>query len=210
MTQATSKPRRGRPPKVPRDDPDTRAALIHSGVEVLTEQGFAVSGIESILKRVGVPKGSFYYYFDSKEAFGRAVMDHYGAYFARKLDRHLQDATLPPLARLEAFVADAKAGMARHDFRRGCLVGNLGQEVGGLPEEYRQWLRATLVDWQRRVAGCLREAQAAGELGQAADCDRLAEAFWIGWEGAVMRARLEGGARPLETFLTTYMEGLPR
>ncbi|ATJ82523.1 TetR/AcrR family transcriptional regulator [Halomonas beimenensis] len=195
---------------MPRDDPDTRAALIRSGVEVLTEQGFTASGIDGILRRVGVPKGSFYYYFDSKEAFGHAVMAHYAAYFAAKLDRHLLDASRPPLQRLEAFVDDARAGMARHDFRRGCLVGNLGQEVGGLPESYRRRLRETLADWQRRVAVCLREAQSGGELAEAADCERLAEAFWIGWEGAVMRARLEGDARPLDTFLATYLEGLPR
>ncbi|MFG6158100.1 TetR/AcrR family transcriptional regulator [Halomonas sp. 1390] len=210
MTNTTSKPRRGRPPRVPRDDPDTRAALIRSGTEVLTEQGFTASGIDGILKRVGVPKGSFYYYFDSKEAFGRAVMEHYGAYFARKLDRHLRDAARSPLARIEAFVADARDGMARHDFRRGCLVGNLGQEADGLPEGYREWLRATLDDWQQRLARCLEEAQAAGELARSADGERLAEAFWIGWEGAVMRARLERRARPLEVFITTYMEGLPR
>ncbi|MGM0694957.1 MAG: TetR/AcrR family transcriptional regulator [Pseudomonadota bacterium] len=212
MTQATSpsKPRRGRPPRVTRDDPDTRASLIRSGLEVLTEQGFTASGIDGILRRVGVPKGSFYYYFDSKEAFGRAVMEHYGAYFANKLDQHLLDGSRQPLERLAAFVADARAGMERHHFRRGCLVGNLGQETGRLPEGYRQWLRATLADWQQRVARCLREAQAAGELDGQADCDRLAEAFWIGWEGAVMRARLEGSAQPLETFVTTYMEGLPR
>ncbi|TLF52615.1 TetR family transcriptional regulator [Halomonas urmiana] len=210
MTDTTSKPRRGRPPRVPRDDPDTRAALIRSGTEVLTEQGFSASGIDGILKRVGVPKGSFYYYFDSKEAFGRAVMEHYGAYFARKLDRHLGDAARSPLSRIEAFVADARDGMARHDFRRGCLVGNLGQEAGGLPEGYREWLRATLDEWKQRLARCLHEAQAAGELADHADCERLAEAFWIGWEGAVMRARLERRARPLEVFITTYMEGLPR
>ncbi|MDR9439093.1 MAG: TetR/AcrR family transcriptional regulator [Halomonas sp.] len=209
-TTASPRPRRGRPPKIPRDDPDTRAALIRSGLEVLTEQGFTVSGIDGILKRVGVPKGSFYYYFDSKEAFGRVVMEHYGAYFANKLDQHLLDTSRRPLCRLVAFVTDARAGMERHHFRRGCLVGNLGQEAGGLPEGYRQWLRETLDDWQQRVARCLREAQEAGELSRAADCDRLAEAFWIGWEGAVMRARLEGSARPLETFITTYMEGLPR
>jgi len=212
MTQTTSQHprRRGRPPKVPRDDPDTRAALIRSGLEVLTEQGFTVSGIDGILKRVGVPKGSFYYYFDSKEAFGRAVMEQYGAYFAAKLERHLDDDSRSPLARLEAFVEDATSGMARHDYRRGCLVGNLGQEAGSLPEGYRQWLRATLADWQRRLSRCLREAQRVGELAESADCERLAEAFWIGWEGAVMRARLEGGPRPLETFIAIYMQGLPR
>ncbi|MFY0989508.1 TetR/AcrR family transcriptional regulator [Halomonas sp. C05BenzN] len=210
MTTSSTRPRRGRPPRVPRDDPDTRAALIRAGTEVLTEQGFTASGIDGILKRVGVPKGSFYYYFDSKEAFGRAVMEHYGAYFARKLDRHLLDTSLPPLARIEAFVADARAGMARHGFKRGCLVGNLGHEAAGLPESYREWLLATLESWRRRLARCLREAQAAGQLDAAADCDTLAEAFWIGWEGAVMRARLVGDAAPLDTFITTYMSGLPR
>ncbi|TFH85188.1 TetR family transcriptional regulator [Billgrantia azerbaijanica] len=210
MNPSTAKPRRGRPPKSPRADQDTRALLIRSGTEVLTEQGFTASGIDGILKRVGVPKGSFYYYFASKEAFGRAIMEHYGAYFANKLDRHLLDTQQPPLRRIEAFVADAKAGMARHDFRRGCLVGNLGQEAVGLPDGYRQWLQETLDDWQKKLARCLEEARAAGELAQAADCDRLAEAFWIGWEGAVMRARLERSARPLDVFITTFLEGLPR
>lgn len=210
MTTSTLKRRRGRPPKAPRADHDTRAALIRSGTEVLTEQGFAASGIDGILKRVGVPKGSFYYYFDSKEAFGQAVMAHYGAYFAHKLDRHLLNVALSPLARVEAFVDDAKGGMVRHDFRRGCLVGNLGQEVGSLPAAYRQWLRDTLADWQRRLARCLEEAKGAGELARSADVDRLAEAFWIGWEGAVMRARLERSVRPMEVFLRCYLEGLPR
>ncbi len=210
MNHSVAKPRRGRPPKSPRDDEDTRAALIRSGTEMLTEQGFIASGIDGILKRVGVPKGSFYYYFPSKEAFGQAVMAHYGAYFASKLDRHLSNTRLSPLHRIEAFVDDAKQGMARHDFRRGCLVGNLGQEVGGLPETYRQWLRETLADWQRRLARCLEEAREAGELSRDADCGRLAEAFWIGWEGAVMRARLERSVRPMEVFVRCYLDGLPR
>ncbi|WP_440997594.1 acrylate utilization transcriptional regulator AcuR [Arhodomonas sp. SL1] len=210
MTSPAPNRRRGRPPKSPRAEDDTRAALIRSGTEVLTEQGFTASGIDGILKRVGVPKGSFYYYFPSKKAFGRAVMEHYGAYFANKLDRHLLNPEQPPLRRIEAFVTDAKEGMARHDFRRGCLVGNLGQEVCSLPDEYRQWLQATLEDWQRRVARCLEEAKELGELRGDVDCARLAEAFWIGWEGAVMRSRLERSVRPMEVFVRSYLEGLPR
>ncbi|EWH03900.1 acrylate utilization transcriptional regulator AcuR [Halomonas sp. BC04] len=210
MTHSAAKPRRGRPPKSPRADQDTRAALIRSGTEVLTEQGFTASGIDGILKRVGVPKGSFYYYFSSKDAFGLAILEHYGVYFANKLDRHLLNTQLPPLRRIDAFVADAKTGMARHDFRRGCLVGNLGQEVGSLPDAYRHRLQETLDDWQRRLAGCLEEAQTAGELSRDADCSLLAEAFWIGWEGAVMRSRLARSVRPMEVFLECYLQGLPR
>ena len=67
MSISEKKTRRGRPPKHPRDNNDTKNALIRSGVEMLTERGYMTSDIDGILKRVGVPKGSFYYYFDSKD-----------------------------------------------------------------------------------------------------------------------------------------------
>lgn len=210
MTQIPAIRRRGRPPNVARDNPDTRSALIRSGLEVLTEQGFRAAGIDGILKRVGVPKGSFYHYFTSKEAFGRAVLEQYAAYFARKLDHYLRDESLPPLSRIEAFATDAKNGMARHGFQRGCLVGNLGQEIGMLPESYRAALEQVLGDWQQRLAQCLREAQTLGVLSPDADCDALADYFWIGWEGAVMRAKLQESPNPLDTFVTAYLAGLPR
>lgn len=210
MTDTNPKPRRGRPPKVDRDFPDTRAALIRCGMEILTEQGFMSTGIDTVLKRVGVPKGSFYHYFDSKEAFGQAVLESYASYFAHKLDRWFLQADVAPLQRLENFVEDAKAGMARYQFCRGCLVGNLGQEVAILPESFRLQLEATLCTWQERLARCLREAQGAGELSVAADCDALAAFFWIGWEGAVQRTRLTRDNVPLDVFFKGFLAGLPR
>ena len=80
--------------------------------------------------------------------------------------------------------------MAHNNFRRGCLAGNLGQEMGVLPERFRQWTPGVFTDWEARTTNCLRAAQATGQISQGADCDRLAAFFWIGWEGAV-RAKLE-------------------
>ena len=210
MTEANSKPRRGRPPKVDRDFDDTRAALIRCGMEILTEQGFMSTGIDAVLKRVGVPKGSFYHYFDSKEAFGQAVLESYAGYFAHKLDRYLLQEDVPPLQRLVNFVEDAKAGMVKHQFCRGCLVGNLGQEVAILPEGFRLQLEVILCSWQDRLAECLREARTAGELSANADCEGLAAFFWIGWEGAVLRARLTRDNVPLDVFFKGFIAGLPR
>ncbi|WP_044872794.1 TetR/AcrR family transcriptional regulator [Pseudomonas sp. LFM046] len=210
MTDALSKPRRGRPPKVDRDYPDTRDALIRCGMEILTEQGFMSTGIDTVLKRVGVPKGSFYHYFASKEAFGQAVLDSYSSYFAHKLDRWFLQDEVPPLQRLENFVEDAKAGMTRFQFTRGCLVGNLGQEVAILPDSFRLELEGTLRSWQDRLARVLRTAQDAGELAAGADCDALAAFFWIGWEGAVQRARLTRDNVPLDVFIKGFLAGLPR
>ena len=77
--------RRGRPPKA--GLVDARDRLVRSGVAILTEKGFSAVGLDEILKSAGIPKGSFYHYFDGKEAFGAALIDAYAAYFARKLDR---------------------------------------------------------------------------------------------------------------------------
>ena len=212
MNDMTVKPRRpGRPPKIARaDDFDTREALIRCGVEVLTEQGFMATGIDGILKRVGVPKGSFYHYFASKEAFGLEVLASYAAYFARRLDRWLLDESLSPLERLAGFVQHSKVSMARHDYRRGCLVGNMGQEVSVLPAGFRDALESIFLDWQRRLCACFEAARLAGDLPPDADCSELSAYFWIGWEGAVLRARLVQSDTPLNTFIAGFLRGLPR
>jgi TetR/AcrR family transcriptional repressor of nem operon len=210
MNDPSAARRRGRPPKIDSVHEYTREKLLRAGVAVLTEKGFSAVGLEEILRQAGVPKGSFYYYFDSKEQFGAALVDAYAAYFARKLDRWFLDRSVDPLRRLRDFVEDAKSGMARFDFRRGCLVGNLGQEMGALPESFRQKLRDVFQDWQDRTAACLREAQAAGQIAPDADCDQFAAVFWIGWEGAVLRAKLDRSPDPLDLFAQTFFAALTR
>lgn len=205
MSAPIVRPRRGRPPKVSRDHEDTRGALLRCGMEILTAQGLTATGIESVLKRVDVPKGSFYHYFDSKDAFGLEVLQSYAEYFARKLDRWLLDDSLPPLQRLTLFVEDAKAGMARHRFDRGCLVGNLGQEVRTLPESYRTKLEETLEDWEQRLQDCLRLAVDVVDLPADTDCAALSRFFWIGWEGAVLRTKLARTVEPLDVFFSGFL-----
>jgi TetR/AcrR family transcriptional repressor of nem operon len=202
--------RPGRPPKEAAGYSETRESLLRAGVEILTEKGFSSTGIDEILRRVGVPKGSFYHFFASKEAFGAELVERYADYFARKLDRFLLDTSLSPLQRLRAFTDDGKRGMARHGYKRGCLVGNLGQEMGTLPESFRERLKAVFQDWQSRVACCLEEAKARGEISATSDCRQLAAAFWIGWEGAILRAKLEGTRDALDLFADFYLASLER
>ncbi|NRA84774.1 MAG: TetR family transcriptional regulator C-terminal domain-containing protein [Gammaproteobacteria bacterium] len=210
MNKLAITPRRGRPPKILRENQDTKAELIRSGLEQLTENGFASSGIDLILKKVGVPKGSFYHYFASKEAFGQAVLENYANYFANKLDNYLVDQSYPALIRIGNFVEDAKTGMLKYHFKRGCLVGNLGQEVDSLPESFRPQLIAIFVCWQHRLATCLKEAQIEQQLSNDTDCELLADNFWIGWEGAVSRAKLVQSTNPLQNYFDFFMAGLPR
>jgi TetR/AcrR family transcriptional regulator, transcriptional repressor for nem operon len=206
MDQArlAKKARRGRPPNEKAKVEATRIKLVRAGVAILTEKGFTSVGLDEILSSVGVPKGSFYYYFNSKTEFGLTLIDSYAEYFARKLDHWFLDGTRSPLQRLRNFVADARRGMERFGFRRGCLVGNLGQEMGSLPEPFRKRLIFVFNDWQARTAKCLRAAKSAGEISVDADCEHLAALFWIGWEGAVLRAKLERSPTALNQFAAGF------
>ncbi|WP_067041833.1 TetR/AcrR family transcriptional regulator [Moritella sp. JT01] len=208
MTSNQPKPRRGRPPKVTRENSDTRALLIRSGVEVLTESGFAAAGIDGILKKVGVPKGSFYHYFKSKEDFGQAVIDNYANYFAAKLDKCLLDESLAPLQRIVKFADEAKQGIVKFEFKRGCLVGNLGQEVATLPDSYRLVLQNIFAVWQTKMQACLETALLQGDIKNDVNCGQQAEYFWIGWEGAVMRARLVQSVQPLDLYIASFIASI--
>ncbi|WP_271124515.1 TetR/AcrR family transcriptional regulator [Dryocola boscaweniae] len=209
MTSAEAiKTRRGRPPRSEREFTDTREALIRAGVVMVTENGFLSTGIDSVVKTVGVPKGSFYHYFTNKEAFGLAVLAAYKRYFAQKLDKHLLNTALPPLARIDDFVLSAGLGMARFNFTRGCLVGNLLQESPLLPDTFADVLKATLFDWQTRIVRCLQEAIDKDEIKDMRPACELAITFWTGWEGAVMRAKLFRSTEPLDDFWAFFKRAL--
>lgn len=201
----SEKPRRRGRPRVAADDQAARRALLRAGLVYLTERGYCSVGLDEILRASGVAKGSFYYHFGSKAAFGSALIDAYHDYFSAKLASWFERHELTPLDRLRGFVADAEAGMAQYGFRRGCLIGNLGQEMAALPKQFRTRLIYVLEDWQRRTAVCMRLAQEMGQIPAHLDPDGLAAFFWIGWEGAVLRAKLERKAEPLRQFADGFL-----
>lgn len=208
LMDQSSKPRRGRPKKSSVESLDTRELLLRAGMKILTETGFVRSGIDPILKSVGVPKGSFYHYFSSKEAFGLAVLARYRRYFEAKLDSFLLDDAFSPLERLQRFAQDAQDGIVRHDFKRGCLVGNLEQESNLLSEVFREQLQATYHSWQTRVATCLLDSQKHGEIDTKVSISELSYAFWMGWEGAVHRSRLMKSTQPLSLFMMFFIQAI--
>ncbi|PBI78799.1 TetR family transcriptional regulator [Ewingella americana] len=202
------RPRRGRPPRTEREFTDTREALIRSGLEVITETGYLSAGIDTVIKNIAVPKGSFYHYFKSKQDFGMAVLMAYGSFFAHKLDKFLLNTELPPLQRIDDFVAHAGQAMAKFEFRRGCLVGNLLQESPLLPDDFPQTLKAILGEWEIRIAACLEEARQTGDITSTTQTAQLAQIFWSGWEGAVMRAKLFRSADPLNQFWAYFRHSI--
>ena len=183
---------------------ETKMALIWCGTELLTERGFQITGIEEILSRVGVPKGSFYHYFKSKQDFGIAVIDNYVDFYDEKMSRIFDDTSYSALERIQRFVDEGKDGMTRYEFKRGCLIGNMGQELASLNDEFRMRLEAVLISWEARLKVCLDLAVASKELPEHSDTTALSNFFWIGWEGAILRAKLTCTTAPLDQFATMF------
>lgn len=193
---------------LPRRGDGKRQRLIDIGTAIFTRKGFSSTGLDEIVQTAEVPKGSFYYYFGSKEAFAHEVIRNYARYFARKLDRSLGDARLSPLERLRAFTRDATDGVTRFEYRRGCLIGNLGQEMAGLEDGFRLLLLGVLDDWRERFRTAIDEAKAAGEVTSPVDSAALAQFFWSAWEGAVLCAKLERSTRALDNVATLFLDHL--
>lgn len=201
MTQKS----RGRPSRAGLSPSETKDVLIRRALELWTEKGFAATGLNELLGSVNVPKGSFYHYFDSKESFGECVIESYADFLSRKLARHFSCENKAPLSRLEGFIDEASEGLGRYEYRRGCLIGNLGQELGGLDAALRQQLSDVFVRWGLQLKELLDEAVDLGEIPLGVDTATLSSFFWMGWEGAILSARLERSPEPLMLFKEHYL-----
>lgn len=84
----------------------------------------------------------------------------------------------------------------------------MGQEMSVIPESFREQLKEGFSVWQELIAGALLAAKEAGEIGSDVDCRMMAQVFWTGWEGAVMRARIEESTEPLSQFSHSFLNCL--
>jgi TetR/AcrR family transcriptional repressor of nem operon len=182
------------------DRTDTRNALLRAGVQVLSERGWDAAGLQRVLDLCDVPKGSFYHYFASKEDFGLAVIDAYDVYIHRRLAGSLDDAALDVFGRVQGVVDAGKRAMHKTAYTHGCLVGNLGQELAGINPVLRDKLQEVMLRWESRMAACLQRGIDEGTLSATLDPLAAAGLFWIGWEGAVLRAKLARSGAPLDLF----------
>ena len=180
---------------------ETREDIISVGSELIARGGFGQTGIDAILKKAKIPKGSFYYYFSSKEDFGLAVIDRFGSEMLEKARVKLTDEATRPLARLRGYLEASLSMINQNECKRGCLLGDLGQELAHQNEKFRLRLEEVFDAWKSEIAGCLKKARTAGELGKTADAVQLADFIVSGWEGAILRAKVKHSVEPLKQFL---------
>lgn len=179
---------------------ETREHIIQTGAELILRNGFRATGINTVLDESGVPKGSFYYYFRSKNDFGLAVIDAYAEGYRDRLDATLGDHRRTPLERIRLYLDTAAGDVAESDYSKGCLIGNLGQELAAQNDAFRERLNDVFANWERRFRDCIAEGQQQGEVSSEVDATEAASLLLSGWQGALLRSKLTRSSEPLTHF----------
>lgn len=181
-------------------DTSTPERIVEAATRHLFRKGFHPTGLKDVLAEAGVPKGSFYHWFSSKEELGLAVLRRYVADYDAYLDGILGDAAVPPVERLRRFFADGVGRFRRVGAVDGCLVGNLAQELADQDETFRSALAAALAGWRDRIAAVLAQARDEGDVDPLLDPPEMADFLLNAWEGALLRMKVEASVAPLEAF----------
>jgi TetR/AcrR family transcriptional repressor of nem operon len=185
----------------------TKERMLDAGLKMLLRHGYNDLGIQAVLKETGMPKGSFYHHFASKEDFALQVIDRYMDGVHDGLDDSLGDTSLPPLDRVRRFFETTRDKYQEEGYL-GCMLGGLGQELSGVSEVFQHRIEACLSQIADRIAACMEEARGRGDIPHAADPKALADLVVNCWEGAALRSRLRRDPAPLDTMLDFYFSAM--
>ncbi|TXM96053.1 TetR/AcrR family transcriptional regulator [Methylobacterium sp. WL103] len=190
---------------MPRDaaHTDTRQEILDTAYGLVGAKGFSGVGLNEILTTAGVPKGSFYHYFGSKEAFGEALLaDYFEAYLA-DLDATLAEPGLNQAERLMNYWRKWQATQGSIDYQRKCLAVKLAAEVSDLSEAMRLALKGGTAGIIERLSHAIAAGVAEGSLTVQGEPQTTAEDLYHVWLGASLMAKIVRTDAPFEAAIGT-------
>ena len=179
----------------------TRELLLEVGLKQLRATGYTATGVKEVLDLAQVPKGSFYHYFPSKEAFVGELFERYAKGEGERAHRILGDASIPPLKRLRTYFEELISVYGQPGESAGCLIGSMSLEIADHIPKLQAQLQSMYTGWQSGIAEVLRQAIKRGDLGRSTKPDAVAEFILNSYEGALVRMKAEQSGRPLKNFL---------
>lgn len=180
-----------------KQEQDTRSHILTIGRRLTARQGYSGVGLSELLKTAGVPKGSFYHYFSSKEAYGCALLEDFVQGYKDRLGASLDSATMDARARFLAYFEDWREKQVSPHPEDRCLVVKLSAEVADLSADMSNILQQGVDAIVARLAHTLEEGIAEGSIGRIDEPDVRAEAIYHLWLGASLVASLSHSDAPL-------------
>lgn len=176
---------------------DVRSHILVTGLALIARRGFTAVGLAELLAAAGVPKGSFYHWFSSKEAFGEAMLDRYFEDYLQRMEAVLEAPGKDARTRLLDYWRLWRETQDPCDCIQPCLVVKLAAEVSDLSEAMRRSLLKGTQEVEERLCRVLAEGQDAGLLPERDPRD-AARTLYALWLGASLQAKISRSADPLD------------
>jgi TetR/AcrR family transcriptional repressor of nem operon len=176
-----------------------REKIVAAAAQRFHALGYNACGVQEIVDAAGVPKGSFYNYFKTKELLAREVLSDYWG--AARLDL-LADKSIAPVERLRLHFEHIASRYKKAGYRHGCLVTKFVNEVSDLTPQLRSDLESAVGRWTALIAETIRDGQAHGSISTAIDADQGARFLLESWGGATGAMKLAASRGPIDDFLS--------
>jgi TetR/AcrR family transcriptional repressor of nem operon len=186
-----------------RETSDVRQGILDVGQRIMAAKGYTAVGLNEILATAGVPKGSFYHYFGSKDAFGEALLESYFETYLDEIDQTLSQAGLTMAQRLLNYFRIWQDTQSFQDCQGKCLAVKLGVEVADLSEAMRAVLKRGTSGIIDRLASGIESGLAEGSLAISGTPYEVAQNLYQLWLGASVMVKITKSVQPFETAMST-------
>lgn len=180
---------------------EVRSAILVVGQRVMSAKGFSAVGLNEILSTAGVPKGSFYHYFGSKDAFGEALLDTYFSAYLAEMDALLEQPGMRMAQRLLAYFDSWQANQSFADCQGKCLAVKLAAEVADLSEAMRLSLNHGTGAIIARLTAALEDGVRDGSVRLDGSSASIAANLYQQWLGASIMVKIVRNTAPFDAAL---------
>ncbi|WP_111895459.1 TetR/AcrR family transcriptional regulator [Acinetobacter sp. MB5] len=178
--------------------PNVKEKILEAGLHLIHQNGFNGCSVQDITSFAGVPKGSFYNHFASKDELALYALDRFWTNGEERRDV-LKNNNIEPVVRLHEFFNLLTKAIINNNYENGCLIGNMSTELAIHPV-FRDRLTSLYESWKHSVEQCVQEAQDKKQIKVNLPAASIADFLINSWEGATMRAKVEMNSKPFEEF----------
>ncbi|CAG9000246.1 MAG: HTH-type transcriptional repressor NemR [Candidatus Celerinatantimonas neptuna] len=183
---------------------NVRQHILDTAEAIISHKGFSAVGLNEILKAAGTPKGSFYHYFSSKEAFGAALLEYYFQRYIQELESLLNAPDINPKDALMQYWYKWYETQSCQTIQNKCLVVKLAAEVCDLSEDMRHVLQRGVQSAIETLTHTIERTEVVQSSSNSALlAKKLAEGLYQLWLGASLHAKIMHNDQPLEAALET-------
>lgn len=188
---------------------DTQSHILSVGRRLTAQRGYTGVGLSELLKEADVPKGSFYHYFSSKEAYGCALLRDFAQDYESKLSTTLNHPSKDGRSRFIAYFTQWRKRQSSDRPEDRCLVVKLSAEVADLSLDMSKILEQSVQGIISHLALTLQQGVTDGSVGPHDNSEELAGTIYHLWLGASLVAGLSRNSTALSSALRATKALIP-